>query len=54
LFVDDDTSVFELDIDKLATAGVTVGCNPPVNDRFCPHAAVTRGEMAVFLYRALS
>jgi hypothetical protein len=53
LFVDDDTSVFEADIDKLATAGVTAGCNPPANDRFCPDAYVTRGQLAAFLHRAL-
>ena len=52
-FVDDDGSIFEHAIDKLATAGVTQGCNPPVNDRFCPHGYVTRGQMAAFLHRAL-
>ena len=52
-FVDDDDSVFESAIDKLATAGVTQGCNPPVNDRFCPGDNVTRGQMAAFLNRAL-
>ncbi len=52
LFVDDDGSTFELDIDKLGTAGVTLGCNPPINDRFCPSAFVTRGQMAAFLARA--
>ena len=54
LFVDDDGSVFEADIDRLATAGVTLGCNPPENDRFCPHDEVTRGQMAAFLDRALN
>ena len=44
---------FEADIDKLATAGVTRGCNPPVNDRFCPDSSVTREEMASLLGRAL-
>jgi hypothetical protein len=53
LFVDDDDSVFEGAIDKLGAAGVTNGCNPPVNDRFCPERRVTRGEMAAFLVRAL-
>jgi len=52
-FVDDDTSVFQADIDKLATAGVTYGCNPPTNTMFCPDDAVTRGQMAAFLHRAL-
>ncbi len=53
LFVDDDLSIFEADIDRLATAGVTKGCNPPTNDRFCPTGYVTRGQMAAFLHRAL-
>jgi len=54
LFTDDDGSIFETDIDRLATAGVTKGCNPPTNDRFCPTQNVTRGQMAAFLRRALS
>jgi hypothetical protein len=53
-FADDDGSVFELDIDRLATSGVTRGCNPPINDRFCPSQSVTRAQMAAFLRRALS
>ncbi len=53
-FTDTDGNVFETDIRKLATAGVTFGCNPPTNDRFCPHDPVTRGQMAAFLRRALS
>ncbi len=52
LFVDDDVWIFEADIDKLATAGITRGCNPPVNDRYCPGDYVTRGQMAAFLHRA--
>jgi S-layer homology domain len=54
LFVDDDSSVFASAIDKLATAGITKGCNPPDNDRFCPDDVVTRGQMAAFLQRALA
>ena len=53
-FVDDDDSVFEADIERLAAAGITRGCNPPVNDRFCPDDPVTRGQMAAFLHRALA
>lgn len=52
-FVDDDGSLFEADIQALAAAGVTTGCNPPENDEFCPDRAVTRGQMAAFLVRAL-
>jgi len=53
LFTDDDNSIFEDDIDKIGTAGITSGCNPPDNDMFCPNAPVTRGQMAAFLTRAL-
>jgi hypothetical protein len=53
LFIDDDDSIFELAIDRLGTAGITQGCNPPVNNRFCPDASVLRGQMAAFLTRAL-
>ena len=53
-FIDDDDSIFEVDIAKLALAGITAGCNPPHNDRFCPNAVVNRGQMAAFVVRALS
>ncbi len=50
----DDTQghVFEFAIAKLAHAGITVGCNPPDNDRFCPDSDVTRAQMAAFMVRA--
>lgn len=51
-FSDDDGSIFEREIEALATAGITRGCNPPANDRFCPGAPVTRAQMAAFLHRA--
>ncbi len=53
LFVDDDGSTFEGDIDRLGTAGITKGCNPPANTRFCPNDRVSRAQMASFLARAL-
>ena len=53
-FRDDNGNVFEGAIERLAQAGITVGCNPPTNDRFCPNDYVTRGQMAAFLKRALS
>ena len=53
-FGDDNGSTFESDINRLAEAGITRGCNPPVNDSFCPDEPVTRGQMAAFLVRALS
>jgi hypothetical protein len=52
-FIDDDGSVFEADDEWLAATGVTRGCNPPSNTRFCPDGPVTRGQMAAFLHRAL-
>jgi len=52
-FVDDDGNIFEADIEKLATAGITKGCNPPTNNQYCPNDNVTRGQMAAFLVRAL-
>lgn len=51
-FSDDGDSVFEDDINALATAGISKGCNPPTNDRYCPDDPVTRGQMAAFLVRA--
>jgi hypothetical protein len=53
-FVDDDGSVFEVDIARLAGAGITRGCNPPVNDRYCPDEPVTRSQMASLLARAFT
>jgi len=50
-FSDDDNSLFETDIEWLAATGVTKGCNPPANDRFCPTDNVTRGQMAAFMRR---
>ena len=50
-FTDDDTSVFEADIEWMASTGVTFGCNPPANDKYCPDRAVTRGQMAAFMHR---
>jgi hypothetical protein len=52
-FVDVTDSPFVNDIAWLASTGITKGCNPPANDRFCPDASVTRGQMAAFLHRAL-
>lgn len=52
-FTDDDSSVFEGDIEAIAAAGITAGCNPPANDQFCPERTLVRAEMATFLARAL-
>jgi subtilisin family serine protease len=39
-------------IKKLKELGITQGCNPPENDRYCPQNPVTRAQMAAFIYRA--
>lgn len=52
LFIDDDHSIFENDIDRLRTAGITKGCNPPQNTKYCPDHDVQRGAMMAFLRRA--
>lgn len=52
-FVDTAGSIHADDIDALASAEITLGCNPPANDRFCPTQPVTREQMASFLTRAL-
>ncbi|HEX6946839.1 MAG TPA: peptidoglycan-binding protein [Acidimicrobiia bacterium] len=52
-FVDDAKSLFQDEINRVAHADITRGCNPPANDRFCPTDLVTRGQLAAFLKRAL-
>lgn len=46
-----DDSVFVADIEWLADAGITKGCNPPANTEFCPSSYVTREQMAAFMHR---
>ena len=52
-FTDDDGTTHENNINRLAEAGLSQGCNPPDNDRYCPDQAITRAQMATFLARAL-
>jgi hypothetical protein len=52
-FTDDDDSIFEDDIAKIAAAGITRGCSAD-GTLFCPEAPVTRGQMAAFLRRGLA
>jgi len=49
-FWDDDDSIFQADIEKLYAAGITNGCG---DGAYCPGVAMTRGQMAAFLVRAL-
>ncbi|MPZ51512.1 MAG: S8 family serine peptidase [Acidimicrobiia bacterium] len=53
-FTDHNDSVFYEDINKLARENVTIGCNPPQNDRYCAEDGVLRGQMAAFLRRAIT
>jgi hypothetical protein len=41
------------DINTIARVGITLGCNPPTNDQYCPDAAVRRDQMGSFLARTL-
>jgi hypothetical protein len=50
-FTDDETSIHEGDINRLAAAGITGGCTATT---FCPRSVVTREQMAAFLYRSLA
>lgn len=50
-FTDDDGSVHEANINRIAAVGVTKGCGP---GRFCPDEPVRRDQMASFLARALA
>ncbi|MPZ53273.1 MAG: hypothetical protein GEU79_11165 [Acidimicrobiia bacterium] len=52
-FEDTADSVFVEDITAISEAGITIGCNPPDNTRYCPGDDVTRAEMASFLIRGL-
>ena len=45
------TNIFHDDIAWLADAGITLGCNPPINDEFCPEEPVKRQQMAAFMRR---
>jgi len=51
-FDDDDDSVFAYDINRIADAGITLGCDPPANLHFCPNDELTRGQHAAFMHRA--
>ena len=40
------------EVNRLAAAGITKGCNPPTNDEYCPDEKLTRAQMATFLVRS--
>jgi hypothetical protein len=49
-FSDDNANKHEVNINRLAAAGITSGCD---DHRFCPDGLVTRAQMATFLAKAL-
>ncbi|MEQ8272428.1 MAG: S-layer homology domain-containing protein [Deltaproteobacteria bacterium] len=49
-FTDDETSVHEGAINRIAEANITNGCG---GTRYCPADEITRGQLAAFLHRAL-
>ena len=49
-FRDDDGTTHEINIDRLAAAGIASGCYPYT---YCPSQSVTRGQMAAFLHRTV-
>ena len=53
-FVDAIGNPYEAEINILGDTGISKGCNPPTNDRFCPDRTVLRQEMASFLIRAVT
>jgi hypothetical protein len=46
-----DDNIFKNDIQWMADNGITRGCNPPTNDKFCPSSVVTRETMSAFMHR---
>src|SRR5690606_14904264 len=52
-FSDDDGNIHESSIDELADRGITRGCNPPENTKYCPTQHMTRGQVAAFIVRTL-
>jgi hypothetical protein len=49
-FTDDDTNIFEGDINELAASGITAGCG---GTKFCPSPFVSRDQMSAFLWRGI-
>ncbi|HEX2154816.1 MAG TPA: hypothetical protein VHL52_12670 [Acidimicrobiia bacterium] len=51
-FVDvPDDHTFAGDIEWMWDNGITRGCNPPTNNKYCPDDAISRGEVAAFFHR---
>ncbi len=53
-FCDEDGSVHEANIERIATWRITLGCDAQDAAKYCPSERITRRQMAAFLYRAVS
>ena len=53
-FCDEDGSVHEANIERIAAWKITLGCDAQDETKYCPSAQITRRQMAAFLYRAVS
>ena len=53
-FCDDDGSVHQANIERIAGWEITLGCDAEDATKYCPSAEITRRQMAAFLYRAVS
>jgi hypothetical protein len=49
-YTDDEGNTFEDSINAITAAGIAFGCTATT---YCPAAAVTRGQMAAFIHRAI-
>lgn len=47
------STVFWREVQALVDAQITKGCDPPVNQRFCPRRDVSRAEVVEFAMRAV-
>ena len=50
-FIDDNGSIHEQDINCIAEAGITRGCE---KDMFCPEGLMLREQLAAFFHRAMN
>ena len=53
-FCDEDGSVHEANIERIAGWDITLGCDAQDPTKYCPSSQITRRQMAAFLYRAVS
>ena len=54
-WVDDNVMpvIQEAYINRIAAAGITLGCNPPSNTQYCPTGSLIRSAGAVMIHRAV-